>query len=223
MLEPLVEDVWTASRPLRFLGVEVGTRMTVVRLPGGGLFVHSPVPLDAPTREAVDALGPVKAIVAPCLFHHLYVADWAKAYPQSSVSACPGLEDKRRDVAWSRVLDDEAPDEWRDALDQVLFGALPMQNEVVFFHRASKTLISSDLVFNLAAHPSALTRAIAFMIGHTKPGPTLLERLMIRDREAARAQIGRIAAWEPERVVLAHGEIVASGGAAMVRDGFAWL
>jgi hypothetical protein len=223
MLEPLTEDVWIATRSLRFLGVDVGTRMTLVRLPGGGLFVHSPVALDAATREAVDALGPVKAIVAPCLFHHLYVGEWAKAYPDASVSACPGLENKRKDVAWSRVLGDAPPDEWSGALDQVLFGALPMQNEVVFFHRASKTLISSDLIFNLASHPSVLTRALAFMIGHRKPGPTLLERLMIKDRDAAREQIGRIVAWDAERVVLAHGSVVASGGSAAVRDGFAWL
>lgn len=220
MLEPLADDVWTAARPLRFFGLEVGTRMTVVRLRSGGLFVHSPVALDGPMREAIDALGPVTAIVAPCLFHHLYVAAWATAYPKASVSACPGLEKKRKDVAWSRVLDDEPADEWKGDLEQVFFGALPMQNEVVFHHRPTKTLISSDLIFNLASHPSGLTRAVSFLIGHWKPGPTLLERVMVKDRVAARDQIGRIVAWGAERVVLAHGAIVESGGSAVVQSGY---
>lgn len=223
MLEPLAEDVWTATRPLRFFGLEVGTRMTVVRLRSGGLFVHSPVALDPSTREALEALGPVTAIVAPCLFHHLYVGDWASAYPEASLSACPGLEKKRKDIVWSRILGDEPAEEWKGDLDQVFFGALPMQNEVVFFHRKTRTLISSDLIFNLATHASGLTRAIAFVIGHRAPGPTLLERIMIDDRRAARDQIDRMVAWEAERIVLAHGDVVTSEGSAVLRSGFRWL
>ncbi len=223
MLDPIAEDVWTASRPLRFFGVELGTRMTVVRLGGGGLFVHSPVALDEPTREAIDALGPVTAIVAPCLFHHLYVGEWSRAYPSASVSACPGLDRKRKDVAWSRVLGDEPAAEWSGTLEQVFFGAIPMQNEIVFFHRKTRTLISSDIIFNLASHSSALTRALAFMIGHRKPGPTWLERVMVKDRAAARDQIDRMVAWEADRIVLAHGDVIASNGSAVLRDGYGWL
>lgn len=223
MLEPLTDDVWTVSRPLRFFGLEVGTRMTVVRLPSGGLFVHSPIALDTEVREAVDALGPVTAIVAPCLFHHLFVGEWAQAYPAASVSACPGLDAKRKDVAWSRVLNDEPAGEWKGSLEQAFFGALPVSNEVVFFHRKSKTLISSDLIFNLASHGSSVTRALAFMLGHKKPGPTLIERMLLKDRAAARQQIDRMLAWDAERLVLAHGDLVLEGGTSALREGYRWL
>lgn len=223
VLEPLAEDLFTVTRPLRFLGVEVGARMTVVRLPGGGLFVHSPVSLDEETRAAVDALGPVQAIVAPNLYHHLYVGEWARAYPEATVSACPGLSKKRPDVTFTRTLGDDAPAEWRDVIEQVSFGALPMLEEVVFFHRRSSTLLTADLVFDLASHPSAFTRTVAALLGHRRPGPTLLERLMVRDRTAGRAQIDRILAFGAERVVLAHGPVIASGGTAVVKDGYAWL
>lgn len=223
MLEPFAEDVWTATRPLRFLGLEVGTRMTVVRLPGGGLFVHSPVALDQPTREAVDALGPVVAIVAPCLFHHLYVAEWARAYPAASVSGAPGLERKRRDVTWSRVLSDEPAEEWVGTLEQVVFDALPIQNEVVFFHRASRTMVSSDVLFHLADHPARLTRAAGWLIGGRSPGPTVMERVLIRDRPRARKQIQRMVDWHAERVVLAHGGLITEHGSSTLRDGYAWL
>lgn len=83
MLERLTDDVWIEQRPLRFFGLETGTRMTVVRLNGGGLFVHSPVALDDTLRATVDALGPVTAIIAPSRFHHLYVGEWAAAYPSA--------------------------------------------------------------------------------------------------------------------------------------------
>ena len=117
MMERLTEDLWTEQRPLRFFGLETGTRMTVVRLASGGLFVHSPVALDAPLRAAVEALGPVTAIVAPSRLHHLYVGAWAEAYPDASLSGCPGLEKKRKDVRWSRILGDQPAAEWQGELE----------------------------------------------------------------------------------------------------------
>src|SRR5688572_26304344 len=104
MLEPFADDVWTTHRPQRFWGLECGTRMTVVRLSDGGLFVHCPVALDAALRRELDALGPVKVVVASSLFHHLYVMDFVRAYPDATVWACPGLHKKRPDVPWSGKL-----------------------------------------------------------------------------------------------------------------------
>src|SRR5439155_3993514 len=100
LVTPVADRLWVEARPLRFWGVETGMRMTVVRLADGGLFVHSPVPLDEGTRAAVDALGAVKAIIAPSLFHHLSVGEWMRTYPAAIACACPGLERKRRDVGW---------------------------------------------------------------------------------------------------------------------------
>jgi Domain of unknown function (DUF4336) len=223
VLERIADDVWVEPRPLRFFGIETGTKMTVVRLASGGLFVHSPVALDTPTRAAVDALGPVTALVAPSRFHHLYVGEWARAYPSASVSACPGLEKKRNDIQWSRVLGDEPAAEWSGELEQVFFGARAMENEVVFFHPKSKTIISCDFIFNLASHPSGLTRVVARLMGQRAPGATLLEHVMIRNRVAAREQIARIVAWGAERIVLAHGPIIESSGSEVVQRAYRWL
>ena len=64
-MRELDEGLWVEDRPLRLLGIEVGARMTVVRLEDGGLFLHSPVALDADLRSDLDALGPVRCVVAP--------------------------------------------------------------------------------------------------------------------------------------------------------------
>ena len=223
MFQRVSDDVWCERRPLRFFGVETGTRMTVVRLADGGLFIHSPVALDAKTKEAIDALGRVKALVAPSLFHHLYIGDWSRAYPEASLSACPGLEKKRKDLRFGAVLGDlpEAP--WKGELEQVFFGARTMENEVIFFHRASKTIISCDFIFNLATHPSRLTRVVATLMGQRAPGATLLERIMIRERAAAREQMDRVLAWGAERIVLAHGDLIESNGTEVVRRAYDWL
>lgn len=223
MLEPIADNLWVAVRRLRFLGVETGTRMTVLRLAGGGLFVHSPVSLRDGTRAAIDALGPVKAVVAPSLFHHLAIGEWIQAYPDARVYACPGLAKKRADLNWTGTLGDEPEAAWGGEIDQVFFGARSFENEVVFFHRASSTLICADMIFNLASHPSRFTRIVAWLIGNRKPGATLLERVLIRDRVAGRAQVDRMLAWGADRIILAHGPIIKSGGREILRRAYAWL
>lgn len=223
MLESVAENVWVEARSLRFAGIETGTRMTVVRLAKGGLFVHSPVALGEGTRAAVEALGPVAAIVAPSRFHHLFAGEWSRAWPDAVLCCCPGLERKRADLRWQRVLGDTPEPEWQGELDQVLFSARPLENEVVFFHRASRTLICADALFDLAQHPSRVTRLAAFLLGNRAPGATWLERLLIRDRRAARAQRDRMLAWDAERIVLAHGPIVEHGGREVLRRAYAWL
>ena len=52
---------------------------------------------------------------------------------------------------------------------------------------------------------------------------TFLERLLIRDRAAAREQVDRMLAWRPERIVLAHGDIIEAGGEEVLRRAYAWL
>jgi hypothetical protein len=222
MLTPFADNLWIDSRPGRFFGVECGTRMTVVRLADGGLFVHSPLALDDATRRAVEALGEVRAVVAPSLFHHLYVGQWMAAWPRAVYAACPGLEWKRPDLAFTAVLGDQAHAEWAPDLDQVYFSAR-RENEVVFFHRKTRTLVCADALLNLSTVPSAVTRGLARVMGNDAPGKGWPERLMTRDRRVARRQVDRILAWDIDKVVLAHGDVVTSDGRAVVRDAYAWV
>ena len=222
-LEPFADGIWSATRPLRFFGVETGARMSLVRLAGGGLFVHSPIPLAGGIREQVDALGSVRAIVAPSLFHHLSMQEWIAAYPDAVACCCPGLERKRADLPWQRVLGDAPEPEWRGDLEQVAFRARSLESEVVFHHPKSRTLLCTDAIFNLGEHPSRATRLVALLMGNRKPGATLFERLLIRDRAAAREQVARMLAWDIERILLSHGPPIERGGHEVLREAYAWL
>lgn len=221
-MDRLADDLFTTARPQRFWGLETGTRMTIVRLSGGGLFVHCPVSLDETTRREVDALGRVRAVVAPSLFHHLYVGEWIAAYPDASFHACPGLEKKRADLRWDGVLGDAPPETWARDVDQASFTAR-FEHEVVFFHRETRTLICADALLNLSRHPARFTRFVAALMGNSAPGKGWPERLVVRDRKLARRQADRILQWDIERIVLAHGELVERDGRAVVREAYAWL
>ncbi|MCP5067136.1 MAG: DUF4336 domain-containing protein, partial [bacterium] len=177
-MQQLHSDLWVTDSPLRFFGVEIGARMTVIRLPGPKILLHSPI---APTPELVDevkALGPVAYIVAPNRFHHLSVGEWAGACPEALVYAAPGLDEKRSDLTISGVLRDEPEPGWTDTVDQLLVNGFALMNEVVFFHRPSSTLIATDLAFNIGASSPPLTR-LAFRMSRAygSLSSTLVERL----------------------------------------------
>lgn len=220
--DEVAPGVWTTHRPQRFWGLETGTRMTLVRLAGSGLFVHCPVALDPATRAEVDALGEVQAVAASSLYHHLYVGDWMRAYPRAAFAACPGLERKRADLAWSFVTDDEARPEWSADLDQLYFSAR-FEHEVVFFHRATRTMICADALLNLSQHPSPVTRVAARLMGNTAPGKGYLERVAVQDWKQGRREADRLLEWDTHRIVLAHGALVPEGGREAIRAAYAWL
>ena len=94
----ITDNLWVAHQPLRFLGLEIGTRMTVVRLSNGELVLVSPIELDEPDRPALDALGTVGHIIAPNLFHHLFVTQAKSLYPNAMVWGVDGLAYKRPDL-----------------------------------------------------------------------------------------------------------------------------
>ncbi len=222
-MQQLAPDLWVADSPLRFFGLEVGARMTVVRLPGPRLLLHSPIAASPERVREVEALGPVAHLVAPNRFHHLFVGEWQRAFPDASVHVAPGLETKRKDLAEARVLSDEPEAGWSEVLDQLGVEGFPLANEVVFFHRPSATLIATDLAFNVGSGSPLPTR-LAFRLagGYGRLAPTLLERLFVRDRAAFRRSLERILAWPFDRVVVAHGEVCEKGGREALRRGYAW-
>lgn len=222
-LTPLAPDLWVATRPLPLAVGDVGTRMTVVRLGDGALWLHSPVRLDAATRAALDALGPVRAVVAPSKVHHFFVGDYRAAYPAARLYAAPGLADKRRDLAFDGVLDDDSPAAWRGELEQHLFRGTPLMNEVVFFHPASRTLVLTDLCFNVARPMRGRARLFCWLAGARGFGPHRLVRLGVRDRAAARRSLQRLLEWDFDRVIVTHGDVLDSGGHEAMRRAFDWL
>jgi Domain of unknown function (DUF4336) len=223
-LRHLAADLWIAERPQRFYGLEVGTRMTVIRLADGSLLLHSPVALDAGLRAELDAIGRVRFAVAPNRVHHLYAGRVVESYPEARLWVGPGVERKRPDLVYVAILGDEAPAEWRGQVDQVFFRGRPYENEVVFFHRTSRTVVLCDLAFNFGPRAALPTRWLMRLIrsyGHF--GPSTLDPLLIRDRAAARGCLERILAWDFDRVIVAHGEVLEHGGRDALREGYRWL
>jgi hypothetical protein len=222
-LQQLHEDVWTAPAPLTMLGLHLGTRMTVVRLPSGGLWVHSPIGLDEDGHETLRSLGPVEHVVSPNLYHHLFVGPMTDAHEDAVVHARPGLRKKRPDLRIDADLDGTAPDAWGGVLRPVHIGGT-MLDEVVFFHAPSRLLISCDLVENFTSCPHLLTRMYLKMGGiYQKPGLARPLRLVFRDRQRAREAIDRVIGLPFHGIVLSHGDLLPEGGPDVVAAAYQWL
>lgn len=215
-LRELASDLWVAETPFRYF-VEMGRRMTVVRLADGGLWLHSPLP---PSAE-LAALGEIRCAVAASKLHgHLSLGD----YPGAALFAPPGLAGKRRDLHFSGALGGEAEIRWAGDLDQAVFRGSARLEEVVFLHRSSRSLIVGDTCFNIRPGAPFLTRLWAWGPRlRPRVGPTAAFRLTVRDKAAARASIDRILEWDFDRLIVGHGEIIETGGKAAFREGWAWL
>src|SRR6201989_1180202 len=104
MSEPLLQfgpEIWIADGPVAsFHSFPYPTRMAVIRLTDGSLFVWSPVALSNSPRASVEALGPVRHLVSPNALHHLFLGEWKTAFPAARLYASPGLRRKRRDLAF---------------------------------------------------------------------------------------------------------------------------
>lgn len=223
-LTALAPDLWIAPRPFAVLGLlDIGTAMTVIRLPDGGVFLHSPVRADDATRAAVDAIGPVRAIVAPNNVHHLFAGEWKRAYPQARLLGAPGLAKKRKDLVFDAELGDGPDVSYAGPIDQLVVRGSPHMSEVAFLHRASRTLLLTDLAF----HPTSQSRrGLRFWCRLTRVGsfgPNGLVRLVIRDRGAFRASLDRVLAWDFDRITVTHGEPLETGGRESLRKAYAWL
>ncbi|HYB98327.1 MAG TPA: DUF4336 domain-containing protein [Candidatus Limnocylindrales bacterium] len=224
VLASVGENLWCRHQALRAGGIELGTRMTVVRTQRRQLLVHSPVALDDQLRRHLDKLGTVRWVVAPNRFHHLWVTDWKRAYPAAALWVARGLPQKRPDLPAYEVLGPMLDAPWSPDLEHELVAGVPAMNEVVFFHAASRTLITADLLFYAGAEAPWMTRLALTLAGvRGEYGTTWLEWLLLRDRAAARRSFERILGWDFDRVIIAHGRIVEIAGREVLRKAYAWL
>jgi hypothetical protein len=225
VLTSLAPEIWVAEAPLRWLGVEVGRRMTVIRLSNGELLVHSPAELTADLRDAFADLGNVRFVVPASKFHgHLYMEQYREAYPQVELFAAPGLESRRRDLSFQGVLGNDVDSRWRQDVDQVLFPGSRFLSEIEFFHRPSGSLILGDLCMNLSPDRPLLSRAFARLDGvYERFAMPRTIRLTVRNRRAAQRSLERMLEWEFDRVIVGHGDVLETGGRQALTEALSWL
>ena len=168
-----IPGVYTADRPFYWNSIDVGCRMTIIELQDGkgSLWVHSPVELDGPLKQAIKEKlkGEVKYVVSPNYEHVKYAKQWYDTYSSNGAYmwGCPGLIERMPEINWageipynyvpggSELNDD---DKCWDVTNEIIpyhvdielnpFTGKPFFNEVIFYHKPSKSLLTTDLYWN---------------------------------------------------------------------------
>ncbi len=177
--------------------------------------------------KEVLSLGEIYYLIAPNKLHHLFIADWVKRFPAARCYASPGIIKKRPDIPFYKELGMAAENEWAEEIDQTIFRGSPVMQEVVFYHKLSKTLILTDLIENF--NPQSFNgwqRLLAKMAGILSPnGKTPIDwRIsMMFGKKKAKDSFIIIDSWQPENIIIAHGESIIGGGHEFLRKLFTWI
>lgn len=216
-LKPVAPDLWIADGGwIRFYGLPFPTRMTVIRLRDGGLWVHSPVADLDRLANAVEALGPVAHLIAPNWIHYAWLPDWQARFPQARAWGCLGVAERAqsRNIALrlDGVLGDTPPPDWEDEIDQRLFDS-GLHREVLFVHKPSRSLILTDLIENF--EPQYMpwwSRPLLRLGGVCHPQGGMPRDIALSARRYP-AQMRALVQWmrvhAPERIIFAHGRWIA--------------
>ena len=231
MLERIDDDIWIVEGEIvSFYGFPYPTRSVIARLENRDLWVWSPIQLEVELRTELDRLGPVRHLVSPNKLHHLYLQDWKAAYPQAQLWGPQSTIRKRRDLKFQEPLRDHAPAEWGTDIDVAWFRGSFAMDEVVFFHRVSRTVIVADLIEAfcdrfLREHWSWWQRPLAHLDGIVagRALAPLEWRLSFLNRGPARKARSKVLNWPCERVTMAHGDWWRSNGHALLECSLAWL
>ncbi len=224
----IAENIWVIEGDVvRFYGLSFSTRMTVIRLANGELWVHSPIALNPQLQQNLELLGPVCHLIAPNKFHHLYLPDWIATYPRAKAYAAPGLIKKRSDISFSKELGDSAESVWHGEIGQLIFQGSSAMEEVVFFHMDSKTLILTDLIENYKEESFVgwkinLARMAGLMASGGKT-PAIRRLGFVFGKAKARLALSTMLSWQPENIIVAHGECIMGHGMPFLKQSFSWL
>jgi hypothetical protein len=228
-LQAFAENVWLADGPLvRDMGFVFTTRMTIVRLSDGALWISSPVPVSFDTLEYITGLGPVRYLVAATPRHVWRLEGWHALFPEAQLWASRRnlmtLQKKR--LSFAGILGDAPPDSWADDLDQLAVKGNPLLSEVLFLHRQARTVILDDLIQINPAMPGMPLRNALFRLGGVAAphgGVPLDMRITFFNRDLARQSLAKMLSWDFDKLIIAHGACIDKDAKLFVERAFRWL
>lgn len=224
-LRSLAPELWGTECTVVVGGVmKFRSRMTVVRLGDGSLLLHSPVEIDDGLAAALRELGDVAHIIAPNHLHHVFAGAAKERYPNATLWGAAGLAKKRKDLTFDEFLTPDASPPWCDELPHQVIRGNGWMGEVVFFHKASSSLIVTDLVFNIHEADGWFTTLMLKMMGaYQKIGQSKMVRFTTKDRDAFASSLQAMLEWKFERVIPCHGRIIAEGAREKLIEQVEWV
>ncbi len=226
MLQTLVPNqLWFIESPMTMLGLHFGARLTIARLHDDTLWVHAPFAISDEDEAAIREQGAVAHVVAPNNFHYKEIGEFTRRFPAAQLWVVPALATKLDDIPHLPLY--SLPPDWSQDFDGVLFDAALGYEEWIFCHRATKSLILTDLILNLPRPANPLGRIVSALLDEGRGAkPSRLVRAAIyvgRDLKRARKLVNQVLLWDFTRIIMAHGNIIPRDGKRSLRRAMRWI
>ena len=212
-MRKLDENLWLLTYPLKLLGADLRRNCCVIRLRSGEFVIHSMGPFTPEDVAAIEAVGQPGWLVEAMMRHDTFSKCGREAFPEIPFLAPPGFEESGEiDFPTQPIL--PTPATWGDELVALEIEGVPSMRETLFFHRPSRTLIVCDLVFNFGKDEPVWTEVLlwAAVGGEHHPGMSRAFKLAIKDEARFKDSMAATMAWDFDRVVVGHGDVIESGG-----------
>jgi hypothetical protein len=220
VLSPLSDNLWLLAYPLKMLGVDLRRNVTVIRLASGKLVIHSSAPFTAGDVATIRALGQPAWLLDGILRHDTFAKKGRAAFPEVEYLAPPGFSEA---VGFPTKPVIPAPAEWNGELLALEIAGAPDASEVALLHISSRTLILTELVFNFTDDQPLWSELLLRVAvgGEHHPGMPRPVKHGVKDEAAFKASLQAILAWDFERVVVGHGDVIETGGREKLRAALA--
>jgi hypothetical protein len=106
---------------VRFVFASLPTRMIVVKLGDGSLWINSPVAVSRETLDRIDVIGPVRYLVAPTALHIWRLEQWHTLFPEAQLWGPPKVPRAFAHIVFAGLLEDTAPAAWARDFKQLVF------------------------------------------------------------------------------------------------------
>ncbi|PSW20766.1 DUF4336 domain-containing protein [Photobacterium sanctipauli] len=223
-MQQIGENIWAREDSMKMMGSKLGLRMTIIRLSDGSVWLHSPTALSDELKQQIDAIGPVKAIVAASDNHSKWLQEWCDAYPDADAYVSAGIP-RKVPLSNYHIIQQGMENPWQDDLIWATMPSVPFFNETVFFHEKSGSLIVTDMIQN---HPENKATGLAgFMNNYIfEPigfkgkcvAPPLKMGFAIKNKPAFSTFIREIQSWDFSQIVVTHGAIIADDAQGVFKD-----
>lgn len=210
MMNKVTENIFTYDYTFKIMpGVDFPVKSTFIELENHGLMIISPGPFDKKTIQ--DTLVKYKTVycVAPNAFHHKHLGEFYNLFPNINIYGPTSLIKKQ---AWlSDVLMDLGS--LKERLEgQVLFFPIlgsKLLDETVFYCRRSKSLVVTDLVFNMRDPMPFGRKCLLSLVGaRNKIAQSKMIRASLKDKKAYAQAVKPLRELNCERIIVAHGQTI---------------
>ncbi|MBV7296660.1 DUF4336 domain-containing protein [Enterovibrio paralichthyis] len=222
MIEWHADHVWHHVTDYRRMGVNIGQRMTVVRLADKSLLVHNPCDLNKPLMLSLEKLGKVSCVTTVNQYLHNTLSDWWLAYPEAYFYAAPGLDAKRTDIGFDGLLNSATSSRWEGQLFHTVIRGNVENEEVVMCDPVSRTLLMGESLMRLS-EGSSMRRLMGKVRGcDTQATVPLSYQFSTQELKLLRWSLQEILTWPFDHILPIHGDPIIADGKRQLATAYQW-